>query len=147
MQDVSDRLKRVNDKQRLHVLRGSPEKVLPVVWKDWGITHMVFEKVRRRVREGESMLKIVVGHRCLWYFLGRETRNSAHVFSAARQRDEHVVNTLVKQHAPHIKVIMKDGHNLLDPERVIKEGNNGKCITTLVAWKKVSSLGWHVRKG
>jgi hypothetical protein len=71
------------------------------------------EKVRRRVREGESMLKIVVGHRCLWYFLGRETRNSAHVFSAARQRDEHVVNTLVKQHAPHIKVIMKDGHNLL----------------------------------
>jgi deoxyribodipyrimidine photolyase len=45
MQDVSDSLKRVNEKQRLHVLRGSPEEVLPVVWKDWGITHMVFEKV------------------------------------------------------------------------------------------------------
>lgn len=45
MQDVSDSLHRLNDKQRLHVLRGSPEEVLPLVWKDWGITHMVFEKV------------------------------------------------------------------------------------------------------
>lgn len=50
MQDVSDGLKRLNDKQRLHVLRGSPEEVLPVVWKDWGITHMVFEKVSLLIR-------------------------------------------------------------------------------------------------
>lgn len=38
-----------------------------------------------------------------------------------------------------MKIIIKDGHNLLDPELVVKKGNNGKCISTLVAWKKVSS--------
>lgn len=60
--------------------------------------------------------------------------------SVARQRDEYVVNTLIKQHAPHIKVIIKDGHNLLDPELVVKKGNNGKCISTLVSWKKVRTM-------
>lgn len=47
MRDLSDSLHRLNEKQRLHVLRGAPEEVLPLVWRDWGITHMVFEKVSR----------------------------------------------------------------------------------------------------
>ncbi len=49
MQDVSDSLHALNSKQRLHVLRGSPEKVLPLAWESWGITHMVFEKARPAV--------------------------------------------------------------------------------------------------
>lgn len=65
MQDVSDGLKRVNEKQKLHVLRGSPEEVLPVVWKDWGITHMVFEKVSLALL-CFSGTDVWVGHGCLW---------------------------------------------------------------------------------
>jgi cryptochrome len=45
MSDLSSSLTELNPKQKLLVLRGSPEKVLPVVWKEWGITHLVFEKV------------------------------------------------------------------------------------------------------
>ena len=45
MSDLSSSLKGLNHKQKLLVLRGSPEKVLPVVWKEWWITHLVFEKV------------------------------------------------------------------------------------------------------
>jgi deoxyribodipyrimidine photolyase len=45
MSDLSSSLTELNPKQKLLVLRGSPEKVSPVVWKEWGITHLVFEKV------------------------------------------------------------------------------------------------------
>lgn len=64
---------------------------------------------------------------------------------AARQRDEQILS-IAKQHAPEIKIIIKDGHNLLDPELVVKKGNNGKCISTLVAWKKVSLYFWGVKR-
>ncbi|KAJ9104277.1 hypothetical protein QFC20_004559 [Naganishia adeliensis] len=104
MRDLSDSLHRLNEKQRLHVLRGAPEEVLPLVWRDWGITHMVFEK-----------------------------------------RDEQILS-IAKQHAPEIKIIIKDGHNLLDPELVVKKGNNGKCISTLVAWKKAAAKVGEVPK-
>lgn len=56
MEDVSESLTRLNARQRLHVLRGSPEEVLPVVWKEWGITHMVFEKVCARLTAAEEHL-------------------------------------------------------------------------------------------
>lgn len=34
-------------------------------------------------------------------------------------------------------MIIKHGHNLYDPEEVVKKGNGGKAITTLMSWKKV----------
>lgn len=45
MSSLSHSLTSLNPSQKLHVLRGSPEKVLPVVWREWGVTHLVFEKV------------------------------------------------------------------------------------------------------
>jgi len=45
MSDLSSALTKLNPKQKLLVLRGSPEKVLPLVFREWGITHLVFEKV------------------------------------------------------------------------------------------------------
>lgn len=44
MQGLSDELTKLNPKQRMHVVRGPPEKVLPMMWANWGITHLVFEK-------------------------------------------------------------------------------------------------------
>lgn len=44
MQDLSDQLTSLNKKQKLHVVRGPPEQVLPVMWKSWGITHIVWEQ-------------------------------------------------------------------------------------------------------
>jgi len=44
MQGLSDELTKLNPKQRMHVVRGPPEKVLPMMWASWGITHLVFEK-------------------------------------------------------------------------------------------------------
>ena len=44
MQSLSDELTKLNKKQRLNVVRGPPEKVLPIMWDSWGITHLVFEK-------------------------------------------------------------------------------------------------------
>ena len=44
MQDLSDQLTKLNSKQKLHVIRGPPEEVLPVLWKEWGITHLAYEK-------------------------------------------------------------------------------------------------------
>ncbi|KAJ9115883.1 hypothetical protein QFC22_005026 [Naganishia vaughanmartiniae] len=105
MEDVSESLTKLNSRQRLHVLRGSPEEVLPVVWKEWGITHMVFEK---------------------------------DTAAYARRRDENIIE-VAKREAPGLQIIVKDGHNLLDPEVVVKKGNGGKCISTLVAWKKAAA--------
>jgi len=45
---------------------------------------------------------------------------------------------LAKEECPELKIIIKHGHNLFDPEEVIKKGNDGKVITTLNGWKKVS---------
>lgn len=44
MQALSDELTSLNPKQKLHVMRGPPEEVLPVLWSNWGITHLVYEK-------------------------------------------------------------------------------------------------------
>jgi cryptochrome len=44
MTDLSDQLTKLNKKQKLHVVRGAPEKVLPMMWNSWGITHIVWEK-------------------------------------------------------------------------------------------------------
>ncbi|EIW67847.1 hypothetical protein TREMEDRAFT_21150, partial [Tremella mesenterica DSM 1558] len=44
MKDLSDQLTSLNPRQKLHVCRGSPEEVLPVLWREWGITHIVWEK-------------------------------------------------------------------------------------------------------
>ena len=45
MQDLSDQLRLLNDAQKLLVVRGSPQNVLPEMWRQWGITHLVYEKV------------------------------------------------------------------------------------------------------
>jgi cryptochrome len=44
METLSAELTKLNVDQKLLVLRGKPELVLPMVWKEWGITHLVFEK-------------------------------------------------------------------------------------------------------
>ena len=44
MSNLSSQLTNLNPSQRLLVVRGPPEKVLPIMWKSWGITHLVFEK-------------------------------------------------------------------------------------------------------
>ena len=44
-QDVQNLLKKLNDKSKLHVFRASPTDILPVLFKVWNITHLVFEKV------------------------------------------------------------------------------------------------------
>lgn len=69
MQDLSDSLHQLNEKQRLRVLRGAPEEVLPLVWKDWGITHMVFEKVSPGVW-AQAELICGLGYSCVWLVVG-----------------------------------------------------------------------------
>jgi cryptochrome len=44
MNNLSEQLTKSNTKQKLHVIRGPPEEVLPLMWESWGITHLVFEK-------------------------------------------------------------------------------------------------------
>ena len=44
MSDLSNQYTLLNPNQKLHVIRGCPEEVLPLLWKEWGITHLVFEK-------------------------------------------------------------------------------------------------------
>ena len=44
MTNLSDQLTNLNPKQKMHVIRGPPEEVLPLMWESWGITHLVFEK-------------------------------------------------------------------------------------------------------
>lgn len=44
MQDLSDELTKVNSRQKLHVVRGNPEDILLKLWREWGITHLAYEK-------------------------------------------------------------------------------------------------------
>jgi cryptochrome len=44
MTNLSEQLTKLNSKQKLHVIRGPPEEVMPLMWESWGITHLVFEK-------------------------------------------------------------------------------------------------------
>jgi len=44
MSDLSAYYTSLNPQQMLHVVRGPPEEVLPIMWKEWGITHLVYEK-------------------------------------------------------------------------------------------------------
>lgn len=68
MTDLSNQLTALNLNQRLRVVRGPPEKVLPIMWASWGITHIVWEKdpnayakVRdARIREKASELGVEV---------------------------------------------------------------------------------------
>lgn len=42
--DLSKSYTALNPKQKLWVVREAPQTVLPKLWKQWGITHLVFEK-------------------------------------------------------------------------------------------------------
>ncbi|KAF2433120.1 Cryptochrome/photolyase FAD-binding domain-containing protein [Tothia fuscella] len=42
--DLSSRITALNPKSRLLVLREGPETILPKLWKEWRISHIVFEK-------------------------------------------------------------------------------------------------------
>ncbi|KAJ5595217.1 DNA photolyase [Penicillium hispanicum] len=42
--DLSAAYTKLNPKQKLWVVREAPQTVLPKLWKQWGITHLVFEK-------------------------------------------------------------------------------------------------------
>ena len=44
MSSLSSELTRLNASQKLHVVRGGPTTVLPLMVKSWGVTHVVFEK-------------------------------------------------------------------------------------------------------
>lgn len=42
--DVSARITQTNKKSKLFVLREAPSTLLPKLWKEWKISHLVFEK-------------------------------------------------------------------------------------------------------
>ncbi|TID24446.1 Cryptochrome/photolyase FAD-binding domain-containing protein [Venturia nashicola] len=42
--DVSARITQINKKSKLFVLREAPQTLLPKLWKEWKISHLVFEK-------------------------------------------------------------------------------------------------------
>jgi cryptochrome len=42
--DLSARITALNSKSKLFVLREGPETVLPKLWKEWRVSHLVFEK-------------------------------------------------------------------------------------------------------
>jgi hypothetical protein len=42
--DLSAGIARLNPKSKLFVLREAPQTLLPKLWKEWRITHLVFEK-------------------------------------------------------------------------------------------------------
>ena len=44
MTDLSSELSLLNPAQKLFVIRGPPEEVLPRLFRQWGITHLCFEK-------------------------------------------------------------------------------------------------------
>lgn len=44
MSSLSSSLTALNPNQKLHVVRGGPTAVLPIMVKSWGVTHVVFEK-------------------------------------------------------------------------------------------------------
>ncbi|ORY31961.1 FAD binding domain of DNA photolyase-domain-containing protein [Naematelia encephala] len=44
MISLSSELTRLNREQKLLVVRSKPQEILPVLWKEWGITHVVWEK-------------------------------------------------------------------------------------------------------
>ncbi|ORY89279.1 FAD binding domain of DNA photolyase-domain-containing protein [Leucosporidium creatinivorum] len=44
MKDVSESLTELNSDSQLFVVRGPPATVLPALWKEWGITDIVWEK-------------------------------------------------------------------------------------------------------
>jgi len=60
--DLSSSLKKLNPKQKLLVVREAPQTLLPKLLKEWGITHLVFEKdtdayARQRDEEVSRMAK------------------------------------------------------------------------------------------
>lgn len=62
MSALSDELAKLNTKQKLHVVRGGPTTVLPIIVKSWGVTHVVFEKdsnayAKIRDKEVRAMLE------------------------------------------------------------------------------------------
>ncbi|OCF41747.1 hypothetical protein I317_04451 [Kwoniella heveanensis CBS 569] len=44
MRDLSERYEELNEKQKLWVLRGRPELIIRRLVRDWGVTHLAFEK-------------------------------------------------------------------------------------------------------
>ncbi|MCJ1296447.1 hypothetical protein MMC34_008013 [Xylographa carneopallida] len=44
MNDVSASITKLNPKSKLHVIREAPQTLLPKLFKEWRITHLVFEK-------------------------------------------------------------------------------------------------------
>jgi len=44
MHDLSTALSACNSKTKLHVVRGAPQVVLPYLFKEWNISHLVYEK-------------------------------------------------------------------------------------------------------
>ncbi len=51
-----------------------------------------------------------------------------------------MIRELAASVRPEMSIIVKMGHNLLDPEDVVKKGNGGKAVTTLMQWKKVGGF-------
>lgn len=59
--DLSQSLKKLNSKQKLHVIREAPQNVIPKLIQKWKITHLVFEKdtdAYARARDDEVAAKV-----------------------------------------------------------------------------------------
>jgi len=56
--DLSMRITKINKTSKLFVLREAPQTLLPKLWKEWKISHLVFEKdtdAYGRARDEEIM--------------------------------------------------------------------------------------------
>ncbi|KAM0752989.1 hypothetical protein T439DRAFT_187143 [Meredithblackwellia eburnea MCA 4105] len=74
MRDVSENLTKLNSKQQLFVVRGPPSTVLPALWKEWGITDIVWEKdddpytagrdahITKLAQDAKVKVHVVLGH-------------------------------------------------------------------------------------
>jgi cryptochrome len=88
MQAVSEEMTAINPKQRLHVVRGPPEIVLPIMWESWGITHLVFE------RDANAYAKV----------------RDARIFSLAREKGVEVVDVHGRHLYDPVEVVKANGN-------------------------------------
>ncbi|KIW01183.1 hypothetical protein, variant [Verruconis gallopava] len=75
--DLSNSITKLNKKSKLFVMREAPQTLLPKLWREWDITHLVFEKdtdayARQRDDKVKSMAKdagvevLCIAGRTLW---------------------------------------------------------------------------------
>jgi cryptochrome len=101
--DLSSNYTALNPKQKLQVVRGNPTVILPILWKKWQITHLVFE---------------------------------ADSDAYARERDTSVRKLA---EAAGVKVVMKQGRTLFDPDELVRL-NKGPTMSITQVQKAAAKI-------